>query len=576
MLTRVFGAQNIDETFSKIHNVLSNRILPAVKRYAVGTEPVREAAKVSPTCSLRELVFFLSDQFWTSFYEQAAQIRIPTYDDFSSTNDQQSSSAPGGTETESKTTSADTTDSQTTVTSVEGSFLPGQAAFSSTPATSSRQPDQTPSEPDTTAQSWTASSYTTASSERSRLRKDKQPESLFRQALHSASSKPQSQIGYVSPLKFRKPKTPVPKKLNPYLPPDTQPSEWSGIVDLAQSPLATPRTAKRVGQSPRRHAHFRPLIPMQPQDDTVDESFDGLPPGMSPPKLMSPARPPRSSAELILGKTPIREAAGRITRDLLSDVQRKTQAMPLRRNLQYSGIDSSMSTLPTPPSLTRYQYGTDTSGSLAFDSSLEQMMERVGLREPRPASSAAAVDPYSSTGMTTIATPAGDAVTPTDQAHQDSYDDGDFNSDDSLEDVNDTAHPSAAFLMASQRPAGRDDSFDSNDSDDDDEDMVDEGLAPVHPFAQGSAVYDEDGFDDSFDDGAFGGGGSQETDTLFGVHPGRVMEQRRPDRRLVMLGQRRLPQDETDDSTQIARMASERVPDTPTPAVALYDQSSLH
>ena len=39
--------QNIDENFSKIHNVLANRLLPAVKRYAVGTEPVREAAKVS-------------------------------------------------------------------------------------------------------------------------------------------------------------------------------------------------------------------------------------------------------------------------------------------------------------------------------------------------------------------------------------------------------------------------------------------------------------------------------------------------------------------------------------------------
>jgi DASH complex subunit ASK1 len=38
--------QNIDENFSKIHTVLTNRILPAVKRYAVATEPVREAAQV--------------------------------------------------------------------------------------------------------------------------------------------------------------------------------------------------------------------------------------------------------------------------------------------------------------------------------------------------------------------------------------------------------------------------------------------------------------------------------------------------------------------------------------------------
>jgi hypothetical protein len=66
-----------------------------------------------------------------------------------------------------------------------------------------------------------------------------------------------------------------------------------------------------------------------------------------------------------------------------------------------------MSTLPTPPSLTPYQCGTDTSGRMTFDSSLEQMMERVGLHEPQSASPAAAVDPYPSTGMTPIATPAG-------------------------------------------------------------------------------------------------------------------------------------------------------------------------
>lgn len=41
--------QNIDENFSKIHNALANKLLPAVKRYAVGTEPVREAAKVHHT-----------------------------------------------------------------------------------------------------------------------------------------------------------------------------------------------------------------------------------------------------------------------------------------------------------------------------------------------------------------------------------------------------------------------------------------------------------------------------------------------------------------------------------------------
>jgi len=117
---------------------------------------------------------------------------------------------------------------------------------------------------------------------------------------------------------------------------------------------------------------------------------------------------------------------------------------------------------------------------------------------------------------------AGEPVTP---GYQDFYNDRDFKSDDSLEDVNNTAHPSAAFLMASQRPAAvRDDSFDSNESDSDDDDGPEKGLAPVHPwsFAQGSGGYDEeDGFDDSFDDAWFGSA-SNETDTLFGVQPERI------------------------------------------------------
>ncbi len=38
--------KNVDANFSKIQQIMSNKILPAVKRYAVATEPVREAAKV--------------------------------------------------------------------------------------------------------------------------------------------------------------------------------------------------------------------------------------------------------------------------------------------------------------------------------------------------------------------------------------------------------------------------------------------------------------------------------------------------------------------------------------------------
>lgn len=50
-LLRTLGsqhAQNIDANFSRMQHIMANRILPAVKRYSVGTEPVREAARARP------------------------------------------------------------------------------------------------------------------------------------------------------------------------------------------------------------------------------------------------------------------------------------------------------------------------------------------------------------------------------------------------------------------------------------------------------------------------------------------------------------------------------------------------
>ena len=117
----------------------------------------------------------------------------------------------------------------------------------------------------------------------------------------------------VSPLKYKgKPNTPVNKNLNPYLPLDVPPAKWNGVIDLRDPSVLTPRRF-------RRPASNRPTTPLEVDDD--DDSFIGLlPPGMSPPVMMSPARPPRSSAELgllKLGQTPTREASARIKRDLL-------------------------------------------------------------------------------------------------------------------------------------------------------------------------------------------------------------------------------------------------------------------
>ncbi|KAJ7894588.1 hypothetical protein B0H13DRAFT_2036101 [Mycena leptocephala] len=522
----------------QIHNILANKILPAVKRYAVGTKPVREAAN-----------------FWVSFYEQAAQIRIPTYDDYSTVNEVPSERDDLASEVESSTRTEERTVRQDdhSVASTETSFMP-HAAFASTPATArvghtmSTLTSHHSEEP-----SWSASlespltrldrevqnfsrEDSASNSKLPSLHFDDPPEeehtillpradkgkgkesaepllhSVLRHTLYSTSD---VSLSALSPAKGKL-KTPVPKGLNPYLPEDTEPANWSGLVDLRHTPLSTPHRKKN-----RKPA------------ESDDDSFDGLPPGMSPPVLMSPARPPRSSAELQLlrGKTPAKVAASRIKNDLVRDIQRQNSAKARRfHGYANSGGESSMSTVSSPPSLSRYnRHDTDES---AVDESLESVMQRVALNPPswtptvstpglrlRPKTTAPLrADPIPAPNyMVAPYHPADPPVTPQ------QYDGGDYDSDsDSLDEVNNTAHPSAAFLMA-QAASGsggsfdEDDSFQSQDSlDQADVDLnaLGEGVVDVHPFARGGYAYTGD---DSFDDETFDAGVPEET--VFGRAP---------------------------------------------------------
>ncbi|KAJ7155515.1 DASH complex subunit Ask1-domain-containing protein [Mycena crocata] len=535
--------QNIDENFSKIHNILSNKILPAVKRYAVGTKPVREAAN-----------------FWVSFYEQAAQIRIPSYDDYSTVNEIPSERDDLVSEAESSSSTAERTvrNEEHSVASTEHSFMPGQAAFASTPATARVGHTFTSQHSDDP--SWSASlespltrldrevqnfsrQDSSVASKLPSLHFDEPPEeehtilrpradkgkskeivepllhNVLRHTLYSTSDVSSFTI---SPAKGKL-KTPVPKDLNPYLPPNTEPANWSGLVDLRHTPLSTPQRKKN-----RRNP-----------SESDDDSFDGLPAGMSPPVLMSPARPPRSTAELQLlqGKTPAKVAALRIKNDLVRDIQRQNSAKARRvHGYATSGVESSMSTVSSPPSLSRYNR-PDTDES-AVDESLESVMQRVALNPPswtptastpglrlRPKGSASVfsqVAPvpapnYEAQYQHSAEVEFSPPVTPP------QYDPGDFDSDsDSLDEVNNTAHPSAAFLMA-QAASGsggsfdEDDSFQSQDSlDQADVDLgaLGDGVVDVHPFARNGYGYTAD---DSFDDETFDAGVPEET--VFGRPP---------------------------------------------------------
>ena len=82
--------------------------------------------------------------------------------------------------------------------------------------------------------------------------------------------------------------------------------------------------------------------------------------------------------------------------------------------------------------------------------------------------------------------------------------------------IHNTAHPSAAFLLAS-RQRGRHDEFDDNDDEEDDSldadpDAATASFEPVHPFARVVAAGADDDSFDSLD-------GDAPEETVFGARP---------------------------------------------------------
>ena len=342
--------------------------------------------------------------------------------------------------------------------------------------------------------------------------------------------------------------------------------------------------------------------PSTPRENEDDESFDeGL--GMSPPIMMDFARLPKAKTPK-LGRTPRKEAAERIMRSLVHAEKSSSTLSSARIDAILTrsglggpgGMESSMSTVPSPPSLSKYtskhkSSGAETSHSLA-DASLESMMRRVGLNIPgfgAGTSSSTAVngDPYGSAPTSALPPPAtsqGSAI----QAQSNTQipvidfsrvrvDDDEYgvvntslDSDDSFEEVNDTANPSAAFLMAAQRPSfdDGDDSFDSNDNDS--IDFADAGaMVNPHPFGDVIAVQEGDSFDDdSFNnDPVFDQ--QTEEETLFGVPPAQRLQAHAAFRNRMSSAHLQLHGEGLLDNTlgigaQMAQAG--RIEETPTPA----------
>ncbi|KAH9924349.1 uncharacterized protein BXZ73DRAFT_91330 [Epithele typhae] len=628
--------QNIDANFSKMQHIMANRVLPAMKRYAIGTQPVREAAR-----------------FWTAFYEQAAEIRIPTYDDYSTGQEQTTEdhtvdasrtesvtsyskhSARSGPEDESVADSAD--DSRmlnVDRTSSDVSFAPSQAAVSSTPAAASKSRSSRHTQ-DESMPSWQASldsplrqlnrdiqglgdgySITSSAVDESaydgsedvtqrQIKADdgrqepassgREPQPLLRDVLRKNTTGPSVtsmsglSSGMTSPLRF-KAKTPVAMSKNPYLPPDSTPSDWTGLVDLRDPTTTSPR---KDPQSSVKQGTFKPAVKPPtsfgfmrsrrktppPGDDSVDDNF-----GFSPPVMTDYARLPT------LGRTPKKEAAERIMQGLVEVEQRRAAPSGGSRHPPagkgYS-VESSMSTIPTPPSMTGYNRSgyagpMNMNDESSTDASLDSVMRRVGLEmpgyntalppahaptgAPAPAassttsqSSLASSDPPARPPVFSLSALHPPPLPPVESSPEPvrtpvrQYDDYYYEDDgaggpaddslDSLDDSFDAEDRDAAALLYAQQQAfaaaaaaNEDDSFSSDssmaDDDDDDRDAQSGTAAPLHAYMGGVV---EDGFEDSFEDdddeeedGARFAG--QEEETVFGVPPAqrlRVEQERR-------------------------------------------------
>ena len=460
-------------------------------------------------------------------------------------------------------------------------------------------------------------------SEKSRGKARETPKPLLRNVLQrntgTADHSNATGRSSVSPLKLKQ-KTPILKKLNPYLPPSADPSKWSGVVDLKDPSIRSP---VKADPSPAKHQRFafhpptsttstnasfkRPLTPKRVKaghdadDDSFDEGF-----GMSPPITMDWARLPK------LGQTPRKEAAERIMNKLL-DVERRSvfsapgQSETSRRGGAQRGpagtTESSLSSMPTPPSLSRYARPAETSNSVA-DASLESLMRRVGTgfdygraaesTVPSSTSSRSVSAAYRSSEAPPSSLPSQSGYrqpAPAAAPRTPEYPQYDFrhlkddelqppdmdNDSDSLDDeeFNDPNNPSAAFIYASQRASYDDDdsSFESNQDSMDAEALLAAGHEPVHPFARAQAFQgmEDDSFDDSFDDALYdqqtGGAESTQEETVFGVPPAQRLrmeaEQEERRRQQFRIHGEHLVEDTLGYGAQLASQG--RVEETPTP-----------
>ena len=391
-----------------------------------------------------------------------------------------------------------------------------------------------------------------------------------------------------SPLKV-KPKTPIAKTMNPYLPPGSKPTDWKGVVNLSDPSSTTPQkgfSSASLDRTARQLAQGSQYV----GEDSFETDF-----GMSPPVTMDFARLPK------LGKTPKKEAAARIFQGLLDIEKRGVFAAPPAAGTLPGGkantVESSGSSMPTPPSLSRYQPDpqSSASGSSIVDASLERMMRQVGIISdsetggsqsstdrpslhsqglkptqppPKPAVSSS-IFPKRPPTFTAIqrppppvAPPPAPETPPPPQfdirrLRDDSLDGGGMDHGDLDDSLDDDSFSAVAQGPVFPHPAGdydeQDDSFASDSTDSFGDDDLDGAGPAIEVYPAEGDSFDDDSFDNDFD-------GPPEEETVFGVRPAERlrMQGRESEGNLRMYG--------ADLFLGVGSQAG-RVEDTPTPII---------
>ena len=315
--------------------------------------------------------------------------------------------------------------------------------------------------------------------------------------------------------------------MNPYLPSNTKPNDWSSVVDLSVHKLSSPKRQPAGSSSSSR------LLSEGGGFNAEKRMGHSLPSPITIRKFERPSRGPE------LQQTPRKEAATRISKDLLRDAGHRQKVFSKHGKVSFTlsqcfayfvllelsyahpssnagpGKDPSLtaSSIADPPSLSRYVEPSDQDSTARSELDLDSIMRRVGLNLDVPLPERHEREPEQQQRYGSIRVGMDNETV----LGRGSMVDEEDSFDDDYDQPNNTVNPSAAFLAASQRQGNFDNSFDSND-DSFSGDEASGGGVMVHPFAafgEGGGFDDGDSFDDTMQMGDGGIGG--DTETVFGA-----------------------------------------------------------